>query len=69
MSRTARKMKTFDCIKSKRQAQRRLYEVTRDMTADERRAHVHQLVRSGPLADFWKKVMRSARTAPKAGRL
>jgi hypothetical protein len=71
MSRTAKKKmkKTFDCIAFKRKAQRRLMEETKDMSEDQRRAHVRKIVESGPLADFWEQVKQRAKTAPRAGRL
>ena len=69
MSSTAKKTKTFDCVEFKHQAQARVYEATRELSADERRKHIRRMVETGPLADFWMRVTQQARTAPKAGRL
>ena len=60
--------KTFDCVQFKRQAQARLDEITRGMSADKRREHLRCLIETGPLADFWTRLSQECRTAPKAGR-
>jgi hypothetical protein len=61
--------KSFDCVEFKREAQARLYEATRDMSAEERREYMQRVIENGPLAEFWARVKREARTAPKAGRV
>ncbi len=37
------KNKTFDCVEMKRQAQERIYEQTREMTAEEKLAYYHRI--------------------------
>ncbi len=69
MKSTAKKTKSFDCVEFKRQAQARLYEATRELSAEQRRQHIRRAVETGPLADFWSRVMQQGKTAPKAGRL
>ena len=69
MSHTAPKTKTFDCIEFKRRAQIRLYEATRELSADRRREHIRRILETGPLAEFWERVTQQSPTAPKAGRL
>ena len=68
MSPTEKKTKTFDCVEFKRQAQARLYEATRELSAEQRRQHVRRIVETGPLADFWRRVTQQSRIAPKARR-
>ena len=69
MEPTARNSKTFDCVEFKRQAQARIHEATRGMTAEQRREHLRRIVEAGPLADFWRELTQKARQAPKRGRL
>jgi hypothetical protein len=69
MSRSMKKPKTFDCVAFKRQAQARWHEATGHLSAEERRAMSKRTIESGPLADFWHKLVREAKTAPKRGRL
>ena len=65
----AKKGKAFDCVEFKREAQGRLREATRGMTAEQRRRYLREVVEQGALADFWRKLTEEARQAPKAGRL
>lgn len=69
MSPMTNKTKTFDCVRFKHQAQARFYEATRGMSAEQRREYLLRTIESGALADFWAKVTRQVKTAPKAGRL
>ena len=47
--------KTFDCMAFKRKAQARIYRHIKDLTPEEEIAYFDRAVRSGPLADFWRK--------------
>jgi hypothetical protein len=69
MNETTKVRKTFDCVEFKRQAQERLYEETRGMTEEERAAYIQREIENSPLADFWRRVEREVRKAPKAGRV
>jgi len=69
MEPAARNSKTFDCVEFKREAQQRIHEATRDMTAEQRREYLRRIVEVGPLSDFWRELRQRGRQAPKRGRL
>ena len=49
-------MKNFDCIAFKREAQERIYNETRGLSADEEVAYYHKAVQSGTFADLWRRL-------------
>jgi len=49
--------KSFDCVAFKRQAQSRIYERTRHMTAEQEIAYHRQSVRRGPFADWVQRIV------------
>jgi len=48
--------KTFDCVEMKRAAQEQIYEETKDMTGEQRRAYFREKARSGPFRHFWNRM-------------
>jgi len=51
--------KTFDCLAFKDQAQARLIEETRGMTAEQEIAYLTRKAEEGPLGEWWKKVKKA----------
>jgi len=50
--------KKFDCIAFKEEAQARIYEEIKDLSRQEQVDYFNAYVESGPLAEWWKKVVR-----------
>ncbi len=50
------KTKIVDPVEMKREIQSELFEETKDMTSDEKRAFYKKRAESGALAKFWKEV-------------
>ena len=55
--------KEFDCLAFKREAQLKIYEKIKDLTAAEEVAYFQQAVESGPFAELWKSLRQSTQVA------
>ncbi len=62
---TTKPTDAFDCIKSKRRAQARIYEKIKDLTPSDEIACFEHAADAGPLANAWRK-FRSAKS-PRGG--
>jgi len=51
--------KGFDCVEFKRKAQEKVYEETKGLNPKEQVAYFRRAARSGPLADWWKRLKRA----------
>lgn len=56
---TTRIEKTFDAVAFKRKVQSEIYEETKDMSPRERIAYFRRAARTGPLADWWRRISGS----------
>ena len=48
--------KTFDCVAFKREAQQRIYEEIKELSAEEQIEYFRRKAEEGPLGDWWRKV-------------
>ena len=64
---TKPKTKTFDCVEFKRQAQARIYEEIKDLSADEQIDYFRHKAATGPLGDWWRKLKDSRSEEEKSG--
>ena len=48
--------RSFDCLEFKDRVQEEIYEEIRDLTHEEEIDYFERSARTGPLADWWKKV-------------
>ena len=61
---TAPHDEAFDCLEFKRRVQAEVYEEIRDMSWQERIAHLHLLVASGPFGRWWQELEKHPQVAP-----
>ena len=57
---TTDRRKRFDCVAFKRRAQARIYERIKDLTPEEEAAWFRRAAESGPFAEWWRSLDRSA---------
>ena len=56
------KKKRFDCIEFKERAQAQIYEEIKDLTPEQQIEYFNRRAENGPLADWWKRIMRGGGT-------
>ena len=67
MASTRKIRKTFDCVASKRKAQGKIYQKTKDLSSREELAYDDRVTREGPLASLWRRLVREHRQSPSKG--
>ena len=60
--------KKFDCVEFKREAQARIYERIKNMTPDQEIEYFRKAADTGPLGEWWRRIVAGSRDAARAGR-
>jgi hypothetical protein len=70
MNKPGKRVKEFDCVAMKHAVQSEIYEITKDMSNEERRAWFRDQAENGPLGEFYRALLERSRrqqgkTAPR----